>query len=156
MQSGSLLAGKRGLVMGVANHKSIAWGIAQAAAKHGAEIAFSYQMEEFRKRLGPLANSIGSNIMIECDVSKEGAVEHCFAKLATHWSTIDFVVHALAFSDKNELKGLYMDTSQDNFINTMMVSAYSFTEVPVPQAHDAYRWGDGHIKLSGPTQHPEL
>ena len=129
MQLGSLLAGKRGLVMGVANEKSIAWGIAQAAAKHGAEIAFSYQIEGFKKRLTPLADSIGSNIMLECDVAKEGAVKYCFAELATHWPKIDFVVHALAFSDKNELKGAYMETSRDNFVNTMLVSAYSFTEV---------------------------
>jgi len=113
MQSGTLLAGKRGLVMGVANDKSIAWSIAEAAAKQGAEIAFSYQMEGFGKRLAPLAESIGSNIMIKCDVAKEGAVDRCFAELATHWPTIDFVVHALAFSDKNELKGAYMDTSRE-------------------------------------------
>ena len=129
MQAGNLLGGKRGLVMGVANDKSIAWGIAKAAANQGAKIAFSFQMEGFGKRLSPLADSIGSNIMIECDVAKEGAVDHCFAELATHWPTIDFVVHALAFSDKNELKGAYMDTSRNNFANTMMVSAYSFTEV---------------------------
>ena len=129
MQPGTLLAGKRGLVMGVANDKSIAWGIAEAAAKQGAEIAFSYQMEGFGKRLAPLAESIGSKIMIECDVAKDGAVDRCFAELATQWPTIDFVVHALAFSDKNELKGAYMDTSRENFENTMMVSAYSFTEV---------------------------
>ena len=129
MQPGTLLAGKRGLVMGVANDKSIAWGIAEAAAKQGAKIAFSYQMEGFGKRLAPLAESIGSSIMIECDVVKKGAVERCFAELATHWPKIDFVIHALAFSDKNELKGAYMDTSRQNFKNTMMVSAYSFTEV---------------------------
>ena len=86
--------------MGVANDKSIAWGIAKAAANQGAKIAFSFQMEGFGKRLAPLANSIGSNIMIECDVAKEGAVDHCFAELATHWPTIDFVVHALAFPTK--------------------------------------------------------
>ena len=123
MQAGNLLSGKRGLVMGVANDKSIAWGIAKAAANQGAKIAFSFQMEGFRKRLAPLADSIGSNIMIECDVAKEGAVDHCFAELAIHWPTIDFVVHALAFSDKNELKGAYMNTSRNNFANTMMVSA---------------------------------
>ena len=129
MQAENLLSGKRGLVMGVANNKSIAWGIAKAAANQGANIAFSFQMEGFGKRLAPLADSIGSNIMIECDVANEGAVDYCFTKLATHWPTIDFVVHALAFSNKNELKGAYMDTSRDNFANTMMVSAYSFTEV---------------------------
>jgi enoyl-[acyl-carrier protein] reductase I len=129
MQACNLLVGKRGLVMGVANDKSIAWGIAKALAKQGAEIAFSFQMEGFRKRLAPLADSIGSSIMIECDVAKEGSVDRCFTELATHWPKIDFVVHALAFSDKSELKGAYMNTSRDNFTTTMMVSAYSFTEV---------------------------
>ena len=129
MQAGNLLSGKRGLVMGVANDKSIAWGIAKTAASQGAKIAFSFQMEGFRKRLVPLAESIGSNIMIKCDVAEEGAIDRCFADLATHWPTIDFVIHALAFSDKNELKGAYMNTSRDNFANTMMVSAYSFTEI---------------------------
>ena len=123
-----LMAGKRGLIMGVANERSIAWGIAEAAAKQGAELAFSYQMEGFGKRLRPLAESIGSDLMIECDVAHEGAVAGCFDTLAKTWPTIDFVVHALAFSDKNELKGASMDTSRDNFINTMMVSAFSFTE----------------------------
>ena len=129
MQKGQLLAGKRGLVMGVANEKSIAWGIAAAVAAQGAEIAFSYQMEGFGKRLKPLADSIGSTLLIECDVATDGAVESCFKKLAKNWPEIDFVVHALAFSDKAELKGAYLDTSRDNFINTMMISAYSFTEV---------------------------
>ena len=129
MQPAKLLAGKRGLVMGVANDKSIAWGIAAAAAAQGAEIAFSYQMEGFGKRLKPLADSIGSHILIECDVAAEGAVQSCFDDLAQHWPQIDFVVHALAYSDKAELKGAYLDTSRDNFTNTMMVSAYSFTEV---------------------------
>ena len=126
---GQLLAGKRGLVMGVANEKSIAWGIAAAAAAQGAEISFSYQMEGFGKRLKPLADSIGSRLLIECDVAAEGAVESCFNQLANDWPQIDFVVHALAYSDKSELKGAYLDTSRDNFINTLMVSAYSFTEV---------------------------
>ena len=129
MQQGQLLAGKRGLVMGVANEKSIAWGIAAAAAAQGAEIAFSYQMEGFGKRLKPLADSIGSRLLIECDVAADGAVENLFYQLAKDWPQIDFVVHALAYSDKAELKGAYLDTSRDNFINTMMVSAYSFTEV---------------------------
>ena len=129
MQQGQLLAGKRGLVMGVANEKSIAWGIATAAAAQGAEIAFSYQMEGFGKRLKPLADSIGSSLLIECDVATDGAVESCFKQLATDWPKIDFVVHALAYSDKTELKGAYLDTSHDNFINTMTISAYSFTEV---------------------------
>src|SRR5210317_257820 len=105
MQQGQLLAGKRGLVMGVANEKSIAWGIAAAAAAQGAEIAFSYQMEGFGKRLKPLADSIGSNLLIECDVAADGTVESCFNQLAKDWPKIDFVVHALAYSDKAELKG---------------------------------------------------
>ena len=129
MQQGQLLAGKRGLVMGVANEKSIAWGIAAAAAAQGAEIAFSYQMEGFGKRLKPLADSIGSRLLIECDVAADGAVKSLFNRLAKDWPQIDFVVHAIAYSDKAELKGAYLDTSRDNFINTMMVSAYSFTEV---------------------------
>jgi len=135
LTSNGLLTGKRGLVMGVANDKSIAWGIAKSAAEQGAEIAFSYQMEGFRKRLAPLAESIQSNIMIECDVAEEGSIERCFLELATHWPSIDFVVHALAFSDKNELKGFYLDTSRDNFSNTMLVSAYSFTEVSRLASH---------------------
>ncbi len=124
----NLLAGKRGLIMGVANERSIAWGIAAAAAAQGAELAFSYQMEGFGKRLRPLAESVGSDILIECDVAAEGAVAGCFNTLSQHWSHIDFVVHALAFSDKDELKGHYLNTSRDNFINTMLVSAFSFTE----------------------------
>ena len=119
MQAGSLLNGKRGLVMGVANDKSIAWGIAKAAANQGAKIAFSFQMEGFGKRLAPLANSIGSNIMIECDVAKEGAVDYCFAELAARWPTIDFVVHALAFSDKKELRGpiIFLASDSSSYMN---------------------------------------
>ena len=129
MPTHGLLAGKRGIVMGVANEKSIAWGIARAAAAEGAEIAFSYQMASFGKRLKPLAESIGSNILIECDVSRKGDIETCFKKLSQKWSNIDFVVHALAYSEKAELKGAYLNTSRDNFMNTMMISAFSFTEV---------------------------
>jgi len=125
---GSLLAGKRGLIMGVANERSIAWGVAAAAAAQGAELAFSYQMEGFGKRLRPLAESVGSEVLIECDVAHEGAVQACFDSLAKKWSRLDFVVHALAFSDKSELKGDYLNTSRTNFLNTMMVSAFSFTE----------------------------
>ena len=129
MQPGTLLAGKRGLVMGVANDKSIAWGIAAAAAAQGADIAFSYQVEGFGKRLRPLAESVGSDLMVECDVAHEGAVATAFDWLAGHWSSIDFVVHALAFSDKDGLKGGYLNTSRRNFNETMMISAFSFTEV---------------------------
>jgi enoyl-[acyl-carrier protein] reductase I len=126
--TGNLLAGKRGLIMGVANERSIAWGIAAAAAAQGAELAFSYQMEGFGKRLRPLAETVNSDLLIECDVAHEGAVASCFETLAKSWSSLDFVVHALAFSDKDELKGPYMDTGRRNFIDTMMVSAFSFTE----------------------------
>ena len=124
-----LLAGKRGLIMGVANERSSAWGIAAAAAQQGAELAFTYQMEGFGKRLRPLAESVGSDLIVECDVAHEGAVKGAFDWLAGHWPHIDFVVHALAFSDKNELKGGYLNTSRRNFTDTMMVSAFSFTEV---------------------------
>ena len=124
-----LLAGKRGLIMGVANERSSAWGIAAAAAQQGAELAFTYQMEGFGKRLQPLAESVGSHLMVECDVAHEGAIKGAFDWLAGHWPHIDFVVHALAFSDKNELKGGYLNTSRRNFTDTMMVSAFSFTEV---------------------------
>ena len=124
-----ILSGKRGLIMGVANERSAAWGIAAAAAEHGAELAFTYQIDGFRKRLEPLSASIGSSILIECDVSKEGAVATCFKDLRQHWDSIDFVVHAIGFSDKSELKGSYYNTSRQNFRDTMLVSAFSFTEV---------------------------
>jgi enoyl-[acyl-carrier protein] reductase I len=124
-----LLAGKRGLIMGVANERSSAWGIAAAAAEAGAELAFTYQMAGFGKRLRPLAESVGSDLIMECDVAHEGAIGKAFDWLAGHWSSVDFVVHALAFSDKNELKGSYLNTSRQNFNETMMISAFSFTEV---------------------------
>ena len=124
-----ILSGKRGLIMGVANERSAAWGIAAAAAEHGAQLAFTYQIDSFRKRLEPLSASIGSSILIECDVSEEGAVATCFIDLRQHWESIDFVVHAIGFSDKSELKGAYYNTSRQNFATTMLVSAFSFTEV---------------------------
>ena len=124
-----ILSGKRGLIMGVANERSAAWGIAAAAASHGAELAFTYQIEGFRKRLEPLAASIGSSLLIECDVAKDGAIAKSFAELSTSWDSLDFVVHAIGFSDKSELKGAYYNTSRQNFADTMLVSAFSFTEV---------------------------
>jgi len=124
-----ILSGKRGLIMGVANERSAAWGIAAAAAKHGAELAFTYQIEGFRKRLDPLAASIGSSLLIECDVAEDGAIAKSFAELSTSWDSLDFVVHAIGFSDKSELKGAYYNTSRQNFADTMLVSAFSFTEV---------------------------
>ena len=124
-----ILIGKRGLIMGVANERSAAWGIAAAAASHGAELAFTYQIEGFRKRLEPLAASIGSSLLIECDVAEDGAIAKSFAELSTSWDSLDFVVHAIGFSDKSELKGAYYNTSRQNFADTMLVSAFSFTEV---------------------------
>ena len=124
-----ILSGKRGLIMGVANERSAAWGIAAAAASHGAELAFTYQIEGFRKRLEPLAASIGSSLLIECDVAEDGAIAKSFAELSTSWDSLDFIVHAIGFSDKSELKGAYYNTSRQNFADTMLVSAFSFTEV---------------------------
>jgi enoyl-[acyl-carrier protein] reductase I len=127
--STGLMAGKRGLIMGLANDKSIAWGIAQQLAAHGAEIAFSYQGEALTKRVEPLAASIGMNTFVECDVADEASMDALFAALAAKWGKIDFLVHAIGFSDKNELRGRYVDTSRQNFLMTMDISVYSFTAV---------------------------
>ena len=124
-----IMSGKRGIVMGVANDRSIAWGIAKAAADQGAEIAFTYQGEALEKRVRPLAESIGSNIVLPCDVSSDEAIDQTFQALKEKWKTIDFVVHAIAYSDKEELKGEYIDTSRKNFYTTMDISVYSFTAV---------------------------
>ncbi|WP_435170601.1 enoyl-ACP reductase FabI [Falsirhodobacter sp. 1013] len=124
-----LLAGKRGLIMGLANDKSIAWGIAKACADQGAELAFSYQGEALKKRVQPLLATIGSDIMVECDVASEESMDALFDTLKEKWGTIDFVVHAIGFSDKNELRGRYVDTSPANFAMTMNISVYSFTAI---------------------------
>lgn len=124
-----LLEGKRGLVMGVANDHSIAWGIAKAAADQGAEIAFTYQGEGFGRRVEPLAKSVGSDLLLPCDVEDAASVKAVFDRIGETWGKLDFVVHAIAFSDKTELKGRYADTSRDNFVRTMVISCYSFTEV---------------------------
>jgi enoyl-[acyl-carrier protein] reductase I len=124
-----LMKGKRGLVMGVANDHSIAWAIAKSLHAQEAELAFTYQGDAFGKRLEPLAASVGSNIMIPCDVEDVASVDNVFAVLKEKWGKIDFLVHAIAFSDKNELKGKYADTSRDNFIRTMIISCFSFTEI---------------------------
>src|SRR5271166_3841403 len=124
-----LMAGKRGLVMGVANDHSIAWGIAKALAAEGAELAFTYQGEALRKRVAPLAESLGSKHVLPCDVEDIVSVEAVFAAIASAWDNLDFLVHCIGFSDRNELKGRYADTSRDNFIRTMVISAFSFTEV---------------------------
>jgi enoyl-[acyl-carrier protein] reductase I len=127
--SPGLMHGKRGLVMGVANDKSMAWGIAQACAAQGAEMAFSYQGEALGKRVRPLAAQIGVSKIIECDVSHPQSLDALFADLAEDWGSLDFVVHAIGFSDKNELRGRYVDTSPENFRVSMDISVYSFTAV---------------------------
>jgi len=127
--TGSLMAGKRGLIMGVANDRSIAWGIASVLAAHGAELAFTYQGEALQKRVVPLAQSVGSTIVEPCDVTDEASVAKLFATIKEKWGRIDFLVHAIAFSDKNELDGLYMNTSRDNFLKTMDISCFSFTSI---------------------------
>ncbi len=125
----NLMAGKRGLIMGLANDKSIAWGIAKACADAGAEMAFSYQGEALKKRVGPLAEQVGVTELVECDVSDAESLDRLFDHLKSKWGTIDFVVHAIGFSDKNELRGRYVDTSLQNFQMTMDISVYSFTAV---------------------------
>jgi enoyl-[acyl-carrier protein] reductase I len=124
-----LMKGRRGLVMGIANDHSIAWGIAKMLAAHGAEIAITYQGEAFGKRVKPLAAEIGSTLLIPCDVEDIATVDAAFETLKREWGGLDFVVHAIGFSDKNELKGLYADTSRENFVRTMVISCFSFTEV---------------------------
>jgi len=124
-----LMSGKRGLIMGLANDKSIAWGIAKALAAEGAELAFSYQGEQLLKRVKPLAADVGSDLILPCDVSGAAGVDALFEALKTAWGSLDFVVHAIGFSDKSELRGRYVDTSPGNFEMTMNVSVYSFTAV---------------------------
>lgn len=124
-----LLAGKRGLIMGLANDKSIAWGIAKTCADAGAELAFSYQGDALKKRVGPLAEQLGSDIVLPCDVGDEASIDALFDSLKERWGKLDFVVHAIGFSDKNELRGRYVDTSRGNFAISMDISVYSFTAV---------------------------
>ena len=127
--SNELMAGKRGLIMGLANDKSIAWGIAKALADAGAELAFSYQGEALKKRVGPLAEQLGSDIVLPCDVGDTASIDALFSDLESRWGKMDFIVHAIGFSDKSELRGRYVDTSRDNFMMTMDISVYSFTAV---------------------------
>jgi enoyl-[acyl-carrier protein] reductase I len=124
-----LMNGKRGLIMGLANDKSLAWGIAKKLAEQGAQLAFSYQGEALAKRVIPLAAELGSDFTFECDVSRMDSLDAAFAALKERWDTIDFVVHAIGYSDKNELRGKYVDTSLDNFLNTMNISAYSLVAI---------------------------
>jgi enoyl-[acyl-carrier protein] reductase I len=126
---GTLLKGKRGLIMGVANAKSLAWGISQYAAAQGAELAFTYQGDALKKRVEPLAHSMNANLILPCDVTDSESLDEVFNTLKKEWGTIDFVVHAIAYSDKNQLTGKYLDTTLDNFLMTMDISCYSFTAV---------------------------
>jgi enoyl-[acyl-carrier protein] reductase I len=126
---GPLMTGKRGLIMGVANERSIAWGIARVLAGHGAKLAFTYQGDAFGRRAIPLAKSVDSEIVVNCDVVDLNSVDNVFAEIKSKWGGLDFVVHALAFSDRRELSGRYADTTRDNFVNTMVISCFSFTEI---------------------------
>ena len=129
-----LMKGKRGLVMGVANERSIAWGIASALATEGAELAFSYQGDAFGKRVEPLAASVGSDFLVDVDVSDDASLDACFAALAARWGKMDFLIHVIAFSDKNELTGRFINTSRGNFSNSLAISCFSFID-PVIQRH---------------------
>ncbi len=124
-----IMAGKRGLIMGVANNRSIAWGIAKSCAQHGAELAFTYQGDALKKRVEPLAAEVNSPLVLPCDVSDMASIDATFEAIKQKWGSLDFVVHAIGFSDKNELTGRYVDTSAANFTNTMFISVYSFTAV---------------------------
>ncbi len=126
---GGLMAGRRGLIMGVANERSIAWSVASALAREGAQLAFTYQNDAMSKRVNPLAASVGSNLTLECDVANDADLDLVFAKIKHTWGHLDFVVHAIAYSDKNELKGRYADTTRQNFLETMDISCFSFTNV---------------------------
>ncbi len=141
------MQGKRGLIMGVANDHSIAWGIAKTLHAHGAETAFTYQDEPFGKRVRPLAESLGAKLVLQCDAAKEDDLDRVFATLKKEWGRIDFVVHAIAFSNKDELKGHYVDTSLQNFLNSLHISCYSFTSV-ARRAKDLMTAGGSMITLS--------
>ncbi len=124
-----IMAGKKGLIMGLANDRSLAWGMAQRLAEHGADLAFSYQGEALERRVRPLAETLGSDFVVDCDVGDMAALDRTFEELAKRWDGLDFVVHAIGFSDKNELRGKFVDTSLDNFLLTMNISVYSFVAV---------------------------
>lgn len=145
--TGTLMKGKRGLIMGVANDKSIAWGITQYLHAQGAELAFTFQGEALEKRVRPLAESVGSTLVLPCDVTNEESMEATFAALEKEWGKLDFVVHAIAFSDKNELTGKYLDTSKQNFLNSMNISVYSFTEV-VRRSYKMMNPGGSYLTLT--------
>ena len=124
-----MLTGKKGIIFGIANDHSIAWGMAKKLRENGALLSITYQNETLLKRVQPLAEQLNSDLLIECDFSKQGSIEKCFDKISNKWSTFDFVIHAAAFSDKNELNGRYVDTSKKNFINTLSISCFSFTKI---------------------------
>jgi len=146
-EAAKLMAGKRGVVFGVANNRSIAWGITKACRDHGADIALTYQGDAIKKRVEPLAAEIGSKLVLPCDVTDERSVEAVFKALSDAWGTIDFLVHAVAFSDKEELDGRYLDTSKDNFVQTLLVSCYSFTAL-AKRAEKLMRHGGSLLTLS--------
>ncbi|MCB1651545.1 MAG: SDR family oxidoreductase [Alphaproteobacteria bacterium] len=141
------MKGKKGLIMGVANDHSIAWGMAKALHGAGADLAFTYQGEAFGKRVKPLAESLGSNMLIDCDVTSEDNLDQVFSTLGDKWGELDFIVHAIAYSDKNELQGRYVDTTLDNFLKTMHISCYSFTSV-MRRAKDLMKNGGSAVTLS--------
>ena len=128
-QARPIMEGKRGLVMGVANERSLAWGIAKAVSAQGAELAFTFQGEALEKRVRPLAQTLGSTFVLDCDVTNEASVAAVFSALAERWGRLDFLVHAIAFSDKEELKGKYVETTRGNFLRTLEISCYSFTDL---------------------------
>jgi enoyl-[acyl-carrier protein] reductase I len=144
---GGIMAGKRGLIMGLANDRSLAWGIAKHLADQGAELAFSYQGDALEKRVRPLAAELGSDLLIDCDVSDTAALDRAFEDLKKRWDSLDFVVHAIGFSDKNELRGGYVDTSLDNFLMTMNISVYSFCAV-AQRARTMMKPGGSMLTLS--------
>ena len=124
-----LLENKKGLIMGVANERSIAWGIAQKLSEHGAELAFTYVGDALKKRVVPLAESLGSTFTLDCNVENKEQIVKTFSDIKNKWGNIDFVIHAIAFSDKSELSGSYLDTTRDNFLRSMLISCFSFTEI---------------------------
>ena len=142
-----IMKGKKGLVMGVANDRSIAWGMAKSLADAGAELAFSYQGDNLKKRVEPLANSVGSDVLVECDVTSEEAIDKMFDNLRTQWDDLDFLIHAVAYSNKDELQGRYVDTTLDNFLKTMHISCYSFTSV-MRRAKEMMTEGGSAVTLS--------
>lgn len=142
-----LMAGKRGLIMGLANDKSLAWGISKALHAQGAQLAFSYQGDALAKRVRPLAEELGSDFLIDCDVSDMGKLDAAFDEIKAKWGKLDFVVHAIAYSDKNDLRGLYVDTSMENFLLTMNISAYSFVAV-AKRARELMSEGGSLLTLS--------